>query len=730
MDWYPILLCLTIASAAGLTLIGRAAALTFRVDALDGNEPEHWLGCTVFGTGLVTLFCGWCSYLGMGANEYRWIVLGAAALLLFLALLRAGPLRLLPTHSTHWHLALWAILILRACLYLLPVLNKGSHLFVSDAMIYVPAADWLQWKGFGLATPQDPEQPTEQIMVVLHELSHRMGPIFLLSLFASIVPDANSFELFPVAIGLAAMLNVGAVYLICRWCFRIDQPYALSGLLAVTLFVHTLGVSTSGTFLCQVYGTAMLGTAIAVMGILREPGRWTTGNAFLVGSLVAFQMSMYSELTPVLVLVGGVWLITAMVAARRDECGRRLAQFLFVSGTFLALMANIEILRSLRSVMVMLKINGVGFPVPWNLLEFGEFAVGGTGFDYRFGAPFEGWKRVLCDAVPCLLFVVGLREIVRNSGLFVGTALVVFVGLFVYFAYYRTDPWSGLTGHTWNLFKITKWAYPVIAAIQVAGAAILIRLIWTWRIPSALAIAVLAVASFQNVQQHRKASKLTSRTTFTFAQQESPYDAVRRLRAQMKAMNAPVYLARPAEPVPDGPLMVSLLPSARFMNGWRGDGYYGNSKLLDDLPDAFGPETIYLQLGTPPFEPPLELLPFNISRLDPARPTLFRINDPKDAGTQMSKDGLRVGPRDLNCWILATRDGSAEFAIQWGQPPDAQIGGRLTIAANDSSRTVPIDRSKGQIERIALKRGINRITLTAPDGEIPVADIRVRWKDE
>ena len=44
-----------------------------------------------------------------------------------------------------------------------------------------------------------------------------------------------------------------------------------------------------------------------------------------------------------------------------------------------------------------------------------------------------------------------------------------FGGLTAYFHWRGRDPWTGAVGHTWNQFKLCKWSFTLVAAVQGAG---------------------------------------------------------------------------------------------------------------------------------------------------------------------------------------------------------------------------------------------------------------------
>jgi len=46
-------------------------------------------------------------------------------------------------------------------------------------------------------------------------------------------------------------------------------------------------------------------------------------------------------------------------------------------------------------------------------------------------------------------------------------ASLVFSLLFLYFAFFKNDPWTKEMGHTWSLYKLVQWFYCVIFFLQV-----------------------------------------------------------------------------------------------------------------------------------------------------------------------------------------------------------------------------------------------------------------------
>lgn len=726
MLWFPILLCLAIVLAAVLTVIGRMAVLALHIDLFDGDEPEHWLAALVFGTGLTTLLCGWCAYSGLASHEYRWIVLATLGVLLFGVICQGRASRLFPFATfTRWHALVGTILLVRLGIQLLPVLGRGCHTIISDAALYTGAAEYLSRNGFGEPIMPTLGDPIQASMAAFHWMNHRMGPMFLHSLVVVGVPELQAFETFAVMMALGAILNLAAVYLICRWCFNLSTRDAAIGLLVIALMSHTLMDACTGSFLCQVYGTAVLGTAIACMPRLLEPARWTAGNALLVGCLLSFQMSMYSELTPVLGLAGLVWLVCGVRAAVRTKSIMQFLLFLVLCVSGLLLVGNIEIYRCWRGVQTMMELSGVGYHIPWNKIQYAEFALGSSGFQAPLGASFHSVKRLLCTPATLLLFAAGFMAIVRGGGIFVGVSLGVLAVLFAFFAIFRTDPWTGVTGHSWNLFKLAKWAYPFVAAIQIAGLA------WWMRAAArsqclriGLTIVLCALLGTNLYQIQLGARPFGYNDAFRAAGGESPYTAVRGLRARLNELPGNIYIVRVPFWHTEDYVTAGFLHPRRTANDWLMSYEDARKSRSDASLDATNVH--YLHNGPPPFDAPLEQLPFRYSLLDPEKPTLFRVYAGELQFVPAPNRFLPIGSKPVTCWIFAPREEPAEMAIEWAD--GLQVTGvTLNVVDDDGERSQLMQAAPHQTLSLKLKRGVNRVVFTATR-EIQITAIHIRWE--
>src|SRR5262249_7382546 len=91
--------------------------------------------------------------------------------------------------------------------------------------------------------------------------------------------------------------------------------------------------------------------------------------------------------------------------------------------------------------------------------------------------------------VVAVAFFAGVRLLVRRrQALPVTAALVVIAALTAYFRLLARDPWTGEAGHSWNLFKLCQWAFPLVTALEIVGLWVLWRRLG-W--PSAMRVSCL-----------------------------------------------------------------------------------------------------------------------------------------------------------------------------------------------------------------------------------------------
>jgi hypothetical protein len=81
----------------------------------------------------------------------------------------------------------------------------------------------------------------------------------------------------------------------------------------------------------------------------------------------------------------------------------------------------------------------------------------------------------LATVAAVILASVGLAQVSRRRNASLLAVIAILAVLVAHQGLVARDPWSGHTGHTWNVFKAVQWAFPVTFVLQTAGAARVLR---------------------------------------------------------------------------------------------------------------------------------------------------------------------------------------------------------------------------------------------------------------
>ncbi len=713
------------------TLTGRLLALVFRMRLLRRPGPETLVASAFLGTGFLVLAFGWGSHAGLPAKSCLLLV-GALLAALLTCLLLRGELREL-FRLPAGRVCLAAVVLalgVRVGVTLLPLLVGRIYYLYSDAMAYVAVADWLQAHGLGTPAPVDAPHPVDFVVGHLQGMNHRMGPMFLLALAKAALPGRLSVELFPVVMAWGAALNIGGVFLLGRWSFGLTRYLSAVGAFLAAAAFNSLCTSTEQGFLCQVYGTAVLAFALALLSRLLAPVHWRFGNAVLLGIALATQVSVYSELSPVLALAG---LASAAWVVRRQKCSprrRRLARFVGLVLAAVVVFGNIEVVRAARGVLVMTRLNGVGHHVAWGGADYARFAVGCYPFHIFADPQPEEWPHQAAVILAGASLVVGAASLIRRRrALPVAAALLVLAGLAAYFRLAARDPWTGEVGHTWNLFKICKWSFAVVSAAEAAGLALLVRLV-PWR-RAALALACLALA-WATLPHHVAEAKRVVEGVRRQGGTQATLPDLKRLRARVDELNpSSLYLLA----APDGPwprcLAGYLFYPRPFVSGWKGSGgpgFFEGAGLLDDRIEAIRPDTLFLLHGEPPFGDPKERLPSVFTAVDGTRPLIFRV-DCENGVEHWAPGGMVwLDARPAALWAFAPRAGPAVLSFHLRPGPSLPGTARRTLRFTDTSgdaRDITVEADAGTTVTFPvhhLPAGVSRleiVCLDAPTAAVP-----------
>jgi hypothetical protein len=692
--------------AVGTTLTGRAVAALLRVRMLRRWAPENVLASAFLGTAVWILTFGCCSYLGLHALPAALVVLGLAG---GLVVVRVAALPRAPSARRRGALAtVLAPVALAAITVLLPILIGDSFVFWSDSLQYSSVAEWLQGHGFWDACPYDAQHPMSCWVPFWQECNHRMGPTFLLAMMRALFPGSLALYHYQAVIAWGVALNAAAVYLLCRWGFRCGKACALFAAFFVG-GVNPLAFSTTNGFLCQVYGTAVLLFALAVLARLATRARWNFGGAALFALTAALQVSVYPELAPVLAAAALFYLAATAVRAWRAAQVRTFAAFAATTFLLFGLFANVEIVRAARGILFMVHLNGTGWHVDWSPLEYWTFAVGARpGY-----TPLASKSELIATAVCSVLVLAGVAHAIRHRRAWPTlVSLLVLGGLAVHYRWVARDPWTGDVGHTFNLFKLTKWSFPLLVAVQGAGLHFLLRRHVRLRRVLVAAAGLLVVLA--SAHRHWAETRMIVRTAHGFTKSEAPLSSMRQLRKEVDGLDASAfYFIPPIDPKHlNGNFYRDVIPyllnSHPFVNGWTDprDLYYHPGYEADR--NAWPPPDglVGVMLGEP-WEPPLRRLPCGLSVMDLRRPFVVGIAG-ADASGAYSEDRrlVQIGPAGVTIELWSPSEGAGTLSLSVAGPASLlriapEGAAECGIAVKGDSASVPL----------SLHPGINRLSL-------------------
>jgi hypothetical protein len=705
--------------AVTTTLVGRAFAAAVNIPLLRRATVESQLASAIAGTGLLTLVTGWGSYAGLTARESRWVVLALVGLLTAYLAARGRLVEVVRApRRAGFGLAVGACLGAGAVVSLLPVYLGKCYCTYSDARVYLAFSEWLQVHPFGAPCTAAPEDPVASVVHFAQATGHRMGPMFLLSLVQAALPRYTAFEVYPAVMAWGFVLNIAALCVLCRWAFRLGRVPTAVGVFTVTASATSLACAAVCQFFCQVYGTAVLGFGLALLVRLSARGNWRLGNAVLLGLSVATLVSVYSELSPFLVAAGGAWLLQNGYRAVRAGRAAGWASFMGVAVLVAAAGGNLELLRAWRWAPQAAAMSGCGFPIPWTELQYWEFTTGANPIGPNYARPFTGWVRWASLGVTSAAVLLGARRLFQDRRLLpLSAALVAFTALFVWFRGHVADPWSHQPGHTWNMFKLAKWVFPLAASAQVAGLALLARRLGRPSLAYAGMTLAATVAAWAHWPAHRQSAEVyIGWTRNVIKSSDNMFADVRRLRRRLDELDPPaLYFFNFNEPAYDygsgilTPAMIYPRTSAPLTGQCRGGAAGGRGC----PPGALG-----LMFSAPPFDPPLERLPLNHSLIACSHPLIVRASFPNGLEDWRGMPSAWIGNEPARLWVFSPRAGLATLSFRSAPGPSRPGNAARTLRAvgpDGATRDVTVDYSDRVHVPLVLPRGLSFVQLSCTD---------------
>jgi hypothetical protein len=466
------------ALALASLLAGRLVVGGFGADLLRRFDAAGASGSLVLGAAVLTLLSIGLSAVGFPTPPL--VALVPAVLLVPLAL--AGKRRRLDVLRPRGPARAWLALIFpittTAVVALLPVLRTSGFAIGNDTYTYCAFSEWLQDHAFSEPCRLDPFSPVTGIPWLWQRLHYDLGIAHLLALVQAGARAPVSLLVYPATAAFGMVAVSAALFLAARSLLKIGSAWASGTTLVFAVVPHAFYWGHHNGFLQQTYALAVLLLGVVLLARSAQPSRLLTGNAALVAVPFVFLLAVYLPLLPALLLVGALSLCQGFRRARRRGKGRRFAAW---AGGVAALF----LLFGLRDLVgVVLRMRGfmtdvAGGYVPLAAVEFFQFALGARVFAPG-STSIESWPwTVLNRALAPLTFLLALyglglvlrRE--RSRGL--GTVAALFALAILYYALAVEDPWKHTRGHTWNVFKLCQWSYPVTLLLAALGLRSLVR---------------------------------------------------------------------------------------------------------------------------------------------------------------------------------------------------------------------------------------------------------------
>lgn len=467
-------MALLAAAVSGRLLVG---ALGARL--LVGFGPDAAALSTLLGASAITVAFARLSGLGLDAPAALRAILVLHLVLAAATLLRRRLRAFRPRGDRRVWLTLVLALATTVTVSLFPVLRTDGLAINNDTFTYCAFSQWLQGNGFGTRTKFEPASPLTYFPALWQETevgqnevreAPTLGAAFVLALVQASTGADSALSAYPATAALGMGLCTAGLWLLARFLARLRAGPALVAGLAFATLPHPLFFGHHNGFLQQTYGMAGLLGALALASRVRSR-RPTEAFAWLAVA-GAFLLVVYLPLFPVLVVAAAVPIAAGLWRSRRHgETWRSLLAPAAALALLLA-MAFREIAHGLWRLPHLAQIVA-GWHVPVSGVDFLAFTMGasGQGVPHGPGLP-DVVGRLLLVLAPlwaglAALGFAKLWKTPRTGPLF--AVLATLGGLFLYYRLVAVDPWTNEPGHSWNLFRLAQWAYPLTLVGQVAG---------------------------------------------------------------------------------------------------------------------------------------------------------------------------------------------------------------------------------------------------------------------
>jgi hypothetical protein len=718
----PRLVLLTVGLLAMAVFSGRLLAGALKARALLRFDPTAAAASAILGVASWTLAFGGLSAAGVPAPRIAALLLAGHLAAFAVCGGRATLRTLRPVGSLRAWLALLAVMAVALVLALLPVIRTGGFATCNDTYHYAAFSEWLQQDAWGTGPRWDPLSPVTYIPALFQGEGYPLGAAYLLALTQAVASSFPALALYAAVSALGILLNTGAQYVVARWVFRLPERWAAASSLGFALVPHSIYWGHHNGFLQQTYGLCVLLLAVALLTRATRPPDWDVAMAGLMALLAAYILLVYLPMGPPLAIAFVPW---AWVSGRRAIRRRTLARWLWplaVYGVLFAAFGYPE-LRGIWARLFTFAKGPAGGHISFGLSDYVSFGVGTRIVAPDWSPGLAQWLRaslLYMTPFPVALLLAGVWLAFRRPRTWVLLgALASLSAAVLYYAAFVRDPWSGERGHTWNLFKLSQYALPLVWAFSAFG---LRRVCRRWP-PARVAPLGGALVAAGLLFVHWTWSGELGLSMRALVPTERPLEALSALRRRLQ--NLPqgtlFVIGRPAAQQACLGDMVALLAYPRpILGDW--DGTYHVSP-FQEAPALIArtlaqPEGTRALVAGPP--------PFSSDGAESLGPGLTWLHDLRPRVLRVEEHGVASAPRPVGSFEWT---GQGRLRITVFSPRSGQAILELTVRSRASRagaphewivlRTVP-----GELRGPALRSALDAASPQAFDLDEPGAVLR------
>jgi hypothetical protein len=355
---------------------------------------------------------------------------------------------------------------LAAVLSLLPVWTSQGFQAGNDTYTYCALAEWLQYHGFGEAASHAPDRPVDSIAALQQDRGFPLGGSYPLALARAAGLGSTALGLYPAVSALGLVLTVGALWAATRQVLRTPPSVTAAAVFFFAAAPHAGYWAHHNGFLSQTYATPGLLLGLTAL----SAGRGLRDRSGLVLWAVAFAFLCFVYV-PFLPLLAMATLAHAATGVTAGHGWRRVSTRLGLATLLALVLICFDVVSPVRGLLV---LSGVPAGAHVSLTPSAMAAMAlGTGPGAADGVPRRldataGWLTGPAAVLVALGCAARTRD-PRFRGVL--AALSVLGALALWNSLVARDPWTDALGHTWNLFKIAQWAFPLLLLAEAGGLA-------------------------------------------------------------------------------------------------------------------------------------------------------------------------------------------------------------------------------------------------------------------